>query len=67
MFLFFSFIQVIESLGVTEYEYCLERALELLKGDTWDDMDVVLKTRNRSYSELPKEIDSLNPDYILEH
>jgi len=27
---------------------------------------VVLKRRNRSYSELPKEIDSLNPDYILE-
>ena len=26
----------------------------------------MLKTRNRSYSELPKEIDSLNPDYILE-
>jgi len=40
-----------ESLGITEYEYCLNRTLELLKGDTWDD-DVVLKTRNRSYSEL---------------
>ena len=52
-----------ESLGITEYEYCLNRTLELLKGDTWDDIDVVLKRRNRSYSELPKEIDSLNPNY----
>jgi len=25
-----------ESLNITEYEYCLERSLELLKGDTWE-------------------------------
>ena len=27
---------------------------------------MVLKTRNRSYSDITKEIDTLNPDYILE-
>lgn len=27
-----------ESLSITEYESCLNRTLELLKGDTWDEM-----------------------------
>jgi len=55
-----------QELGVTEYEYCLNRTFELLRGDTWDDIDVVLKTRNGSYSKLPGECDTINPDYIIE-
>lgn len=55
-----------EKLGVTEYQYCLERVLELLRRDTWDDIDIVLKTRNLSYRSLSDEVNTLNPDYIIE-
>lgn len=53
-------------LGVREYDYCLERALELFKKDDWSDIDIILKSRNKSYRNLPNEINSLKPDYIIE-
>lgn len=55
-----------EKLGITEYKFCLQTALELFKNEEWDDIDVILKSRNKEYSELPEEINSLAPDLILE-
>ena len=52
-------------LNLKEYDCVLEMALELFKGDSWKDIDVVLKGRNM-YGSLPEEINSLNPDYVIE-
>ncbi len=54
-----------DKLGLREYDCVLEMALELFSEDRWKDIDVILKGRN-SYATLPKEINSLNPDYVIE-
>ncbi|WP_319201322.1 N-acetylmuramoyl-L-alanine amidase [uncultured Ilyobacter sp.] len=53
------------SLDLKEYDCVLEIAMELFKSDEWKDIDIVLKGRNR-YASLAEEINSLNPDYVIE-
>ena len=52
-------------LGLREYDCVLEMAIGLFREDNWKDIDVILKGRN-SYADLPKEINLLNPDYVIE-
>ncbi len=55
-----------DKLGITEYEYCLKTAVELFEEEEWEDIDLILKSRNKNYSNLPGEINHLNPDLVLE-
>lgn len=56
----------IENFIITEYDICMEVATRLFSIDTTEDIDIVLKSRNHSYTDLPKEINSYNPDYVIE-
>ena len=49
-----------------ERDICMEVATELFKQEQWNDIDLVLKSRNNSYTNLPKEINEWNPNYIIE-
>lgn len=53
-------------LDLKEYDFCMDVACEVFKREQWKDIDLLLKSRNASYSVLPAEINSLNPDFILE-
>lgn len=55
-----------EELNIHEYDYCMKVALNVFSKEEWNDIDLILKSRNKSYSNLPIEINSLNPDYIIE-
>ena len=49
-----------------EYDCCMKVATRLFETESWKDIDLVLKSRNASYSNLPIEINEWNPDYIIE-
>lgn len=49
-----------------EYNLCMKTAIELFRTDETEDIDIVLKSRNHSYTDLPKEVNSYNPDYVIE-
>lgn len=49
-----------------EYDCCMKVATTLFETEAWKDIDLVLKSRNASYSNLPNEINEWNPDYIIE-
>lgn len=55
-----------KKINIHEYDLCMKVALNLFSREKWKDIDLILKSRNSSYIELPKEINSLNPDYIIE-
>lgn len=55
-----------EKLGITEYEYCMNLALELFKHEENTEIDLILKARNKSYESLIHEINTLNADLVIE-
>lgn len=55
-----------EKLGITEYEYCMNLALELFKHEEDEEVDLILKARNKSYESLIHEINTLNADLVIE-
>lgn len=55
-----------EKLNVHEYDFCMKVATTLFAEEVWDDIDLLLKSRNRFYKDLADEINSSNPDYVVE-
>lgn len=55
-----------EKFKTSEYDYCMNVATHLFSQEAWKDIDLVIKSRNASYSNLPIEINEWNPDYIIE-
>ena len=55
-----------ENLNVHEYDFCMKVATTLFAEEVWDDVDLLLKSRNRFYKDLADEINSSNPDYVIE-
>ncbi len=53
-------------LGITEYDYCMNLALELFKYEEDEEIDLILKARNKSYENLINEINTLNADLVIE-
>ena len=41
-------------------------ATTLFAEEVWDDVDLLLKSRNQFYRDLADEINSSNPDYVIE-
>lgn len=52
--------------GLKEYDIVLEVAKELFAKEDFDQHDIVFKNRNKSYSKLPGEVNSWNPDLVIE-
>lgn len=55
-----------KELDTHEYDFCMKVATELFAREMFYDVDLVLKSRNQNYSDLPKEVNSFNPDYVIE-
>ena len=55
-----------EKLDVHEYDFCMNVATTLFAEEVWDDIDLLLKSRNKFYRDLAGEINSSNPDYVIE-
>ncbi len=53
-------------IDVHEYDFCMNVATTLFAEEVWDDVDLLLKSRNQFYRDLADEINSSNPDYVIE-